>query len=145
MGASNLSFRVSDPDLSFIAANAAIEIDDLINGDSSDLESVALLSQKLRNTVGDGSDSATGNKSFIDPVSSDIFSRAFFTSHNFNISSIDDLYKKVGELADELSSLDSADQNLPNVIRDFCVALSKYSLSIDNHSDDRRNRFPNRR
>jgi len=145
MEQSKQSFHVSDPELAFVAANAAIEIDDLINGETSGLENVSILSEKLKNTLGKGGGSDTGVRSFIDPISTDVFSKAFATSHNFNIGSNDVLYQKIEELADELSSLESSDESLPVIIREFCVALSKYSLAIENSHDERRVKYPYRK
>ncbi len=131
-------FQISDPNLPFLAANAAIEIDDIIKGRSNDLKNARLLVEKIIGSD-EGLDADYGSRSFIDPVASNVISKAFFVSHGASINSHKEYSKALKKIAEELESLLDAGHKPEEGIRKFFVALSQQSLAYQGSFFDIRN------
>jgi hypothetical protein len=138
-------FRATNPELPFIAANAALELDNYIRGISTDLDNLNTLSSMLKESTASEQDIPMGVKRFIDPASSDVFNKAYNASHEQSIESNDDLYKQMAQLAEEMSSIDDTDGELPVVIKNFCIALSEYAMATHSYLDDTQHKHPNRK
>lgn len=129
------SFRAYDSNMPFIAANAAAEVDNLINNRSYKFDYIKKLSELLSKTPDKSpkSGNSRSSVSIMDPLSSTIFERAFEESSNTNLSSFDELNKKIQQLKKEINALIIEDnienQSMLTSLRDFLIALSKYSLS----------------
>ncbi len=124
----NKSLRVTDPDFAFIAASAAAEVDDLIHGRGAMVDNVTRLSQIIGTSVTHGSGQEAAVKTLMDPISSDVFSRAFAASYKYPVSSLDDLAAKASQLSQDLADVNTK-QEMLEVLRDFCVELSKNALA----------------
>ena len=123
-------FSTFDPDLPLIAARAAIEIELLRLGKSTDLSSIHDIAS-LTSLSSGIKGSPNLNRSLVDPVGGSVFARAFSSSLSttptrslaqLEIAS-DSMAKELGEIGPD--SLPSATQL--TTIRDFCAALSRYS------------------
>ena len=122
------SFRVTDPEFPFIAANAALEVDNLINGRRGEVPNLKKLSELLKNAAFRTEQSTKQLKNIMDPVSVDVFQRALFESHNCHLASIQDLAAKAAEVASELESAPTKEDML-DIIKRFCLELSRLSLA----------------
>lgn len=131
-------FQISDPDLPFLAANAAIEIDDIIKGRSNELKNTRLLFEKI-NRSDESLDVDLGTRSFIDPIASDVISKAYIVSHGTSINSHKDYSKALRKIIEELESLLDAGHTPEEAIRRFFVALSQQSLAYQDSLFNSRN------
>ncbi len=120
-------FRVMDPEFAFIAANAAVEVDDIIHGRESTFDNVTRLSDLLKTSVIHEGPQGANLRSLMDPVSTDVFSRALSASRQHAVSSLNELATRTEELSEALAKVQDNEEML-EVLRDFCVALSKYAL-----------------
>lgn len=132
MSGGQARFRVLDPELPILAARAAIQFDRIIAGrpivpgGTDDIKKLAGLFSTP------GYENAAGNqlKSMIDPVSVDVFTRAYSQSIGAKLQSWNDLknaLQKVVELLNK-KEVDNSKEQL-NALRDFCIHLSDYSAS----------------
>jgi len=135
------SFRATDPDFAFIAANAAAEVDNLIHGREAMLENVSMLSKIIGGSIAYEGAQGKTIKNLMDPVTTDVFSRSFTASYKDSVNSLDDLAIKVERLSKELQSVDDKKEKL-EVLRDFCVALSKNALATRRTLHESRMRNP---
>lgn len=82
-----------DPNLSFIASQAAIELDNLILGTSKKLDAVHELALRLKNSAEEISGSTT-MRNLMDPQSIRVFSQAYTETQGESVSTIDELANK---------------------------------------------------
>src|SRR3972149_10414549 len=127
----------SEPQLSSIAVNAAIEIEKLLNEEPSiGLENLNKLSELLSKNydlLPNTDNVAQGNTNFIDPVSSELFRRAINESFDQDVTSHEELYteaKKVIQNFQDFVNDSNLDKSFLKSLRNFCLAISKYSLTI---------------
>lgn len=137
----NKGFRVTDPDFAFIAANAAAEVDNLIHGREEVLENASKLSQIIGGSISYEGAQGKTLKNLMDPVTTDVFSRSFTASYKDSVNSFNDLAAKVEQLSQDLASMDDKQERL-EVLRDFCVALSKNALATRHTLHESRMRNP---
>ncbi len=116
----------TDANIPLLAIEAANELDELVEGRHSSLESVARLAEILKRSF--RLDQAGGrHQSFVDSGTVAVFSQAIDGSAaGERISSIDDLVARAVEIVDALekSAAGNEGQSLKKM-RDFCIALSK--------------------
>lgn len=114
-----------DPNLSFIASRAAIELDNLLLGTSKNLDAVHELARRLKNSAEEISGSTT-MRNLMDPQSIRVFSQAYIETQGETVSTIDELAKKAWNIAGDLdeAKADPQRQTLER-LRAFCVALSR--------------------
>jgi hypothetical protein len=125
---SEQSLNVLDPDLSFLAASAALELDNLLNDSASSLEHVEKLAKLLLSSAGSATATVGDIRMLIDPVSSNVLNRAILESYDVKLSSLKELSKQTSQLSESLkktlSNVVSEKQNLKS-LRDFCLSLSR--------------------
>ena len=124
-------FRATDPNLPFIAANAASELDNVLHKRQTGTDNVEKLSLLLRHSIipeGPG----TSAKSLMDPLSTDVFSREYALSYKHDLTSLEELATKTVELSKGLSEPTNGTSKKETALatmRDFCIALSRYAMS----------------
>jgi hypothetical protein len=137
-------FRVTDSEFPLIAANAALEVDNVIQGQNGSFENVTRLSKLLEKAIIRDTGQVAKVKSLMDPVSTGVFSRAFLKSHKRSLKSLNELAAEAYSLSTQLGSIDGKREML-QAVRDFCVALSKLALASRPAVQHCRLRNPHRR
>lgn len=124
-------FDVADPNMPFLAAKAALELDNLANEKISSLTHVKELAKLLTSSAGVPSGAGSGEaRSLIDPISSNVITRAFLDSYQQSFKSMTELASATLALStnlNEASSDVSSNRELLAQLRDFCLALSRYA------------------
>ena len=130
MSANLSEFTSLDPDLPSIAALAAAEIDDVLRDRHSGLGNVSRLAEVLRASFSESSQSTSGARKLLDPISAGVFTRTFRDAQQSNMNSYEELAKVSLALAEQLkTAADIVDSSLLEGIKSFCLALSKYALA----------------
>ena len=125
--------QVMDPDLPYLASEAAVDIDNLIDRSSEDLNAILRLANKLKNSI-EVEDLSKPPKSLMDPITLTIVGEAFTASRADASSDVNNLLNETKKIAGVLAN--ATGQSEPELInaRDFCIALSKatmaYTISI---------------
>lgn len=137
-------FHVMDPDLAFIAASAAVEVDNLIHGRSAGLENVIELSNLLGDSIVSGNQNGNHIKTLMDPLSTDVFTKAYSASYKSSLHTLEELGEKAAELSKELAGVKTEPDRL-EMLRDFCVELSRYSSATRHTIQQSRVRNPHKK
>ena len=134
-----------DPNLSFIASQAAIELDNLLLGTSKKLDAVHDLALRLKNSAEEISGSTT-MRNLMDPQSIRVFSQAYTETQGESVSTIDELANKAWRIAGDLdeAKADPQRQTLER-LRSFCVALSRIASAQRMAMMDRKPGLPFKR
>lgn len=144
---SQAPLHVIDPDLPFLASKAAIELDNLILGRTSDLKSVNILAEKLRHSF--EIDETNGERrSLLDPTTLTILGEAINKSETQpTVTKEKDLINKAWSIADELLQEKNLkdDSGRLEWARAFCVALSSLTAAYHRSIFDLRPPHPFRR
>lgn len=116
-----------DPHLSFVASQAAIELDNLVLGISTKLDAVKQLAARLKNST-EAVTGSTAKRNLMDPQAIRVFSQAYEETQGESVTTIDELATKAWNIAGDLNDAkaDPTNQNLEK-LRSFCVALSRIS------------------
>lgn len=122
--ATSISFNALDPDLPFLAASAALELDNVLIGTSTSTEHVEQLMATLSSAFSTGQ-SAT--KKFLDPISCTILTRALSESGGSGSAQQSDLTTAISRLSERLEGIKKSSTKKEQVseLRDFFVALSR--------------------
>lgn len=119
-----------DPELPFLAARAAIELDNLLLNRGQKLDAVASLAERLRNSS-TRITNVQRDKALVDLSTVEILSSSVSATEQFSGSTLQDLAAKASEIAANLqtaSERKSADSAIARS-RAFCVALSRCASS----------------
>ena len=139
---------IHDFDMSSLAANAAVELDLLINGENTDLKSVKILGERLESTLEPTSPSPTSPHSpLLDTATETILGQALVAScDQTTVESLESLTQKTLKIAKELSSAKSTSVSKElEWARAFCLALSQSAASYQQLMFNARIPHPNRR
>ncbi len=139
------TMSVLDENLSFLATQAALELDMLIEGRETKLEAVTRLSKVMRSSFKQVSSGGQG--AFMDPATATIVNRAFTDSSLAKLETVDELIERSHELAEELASqVDPKHRNggLPEMKR-FCIALARCSSAYREAVLGHRSKHPYRK
>lgn len=136
-----------DPDLPFLASEAAVDLANLISGDSNDVSTIRQLADRLQNSIKKGS-SGTPSRAIMDPAALVILGGAAAESSSTDPSSrrVDDLLHRAMEMAEFLAS--ESMQQTPGKLKeamDFCVSLSRAAIAYRQSMRDLRPSHPFRR
>lgn len=141
-----LGLRVLDPDLPLLASEAAIDVDNLLAGESVDRTAMRRLSQKLSESI--GRDSTGGVvRSHLDIATLTVLGEAISeTVEKRSLKKVEDLLSKASKIANVLA-YDDPQSNREGLeqARDFCVALSRATVSYIESISDPRPSHPFRR
>ncbi|MBA7515519.1 hypothetical protein ES705_07561 [subsurface metagenome] len=141
------SLRVLDPDLPYLASEAAIEYDNLLLGRKSNFKSVYILAERIRNSFEiDRGNGAT--RSLMDPATLTVLGEAINESQDQpKVNKLADLIKKAFSIADELLKNTNLKDNREELewARTFCLALSRLAAAYHKSIFDLRPQHPFRR
>ena len=117
----NKALRVLDPDLPLLAAEAAIDIDNLLSNRSKDMTAISKLAELLKNSI--KVNSIGFPHSLMDPATLTILSEAL--SHAAGNNKVEGLLSEAVKISTSLSSEDPM-KNTEELekAREFCIALS---------------------
>ncbi|MDI6735554.1 MAG: hypothetical protein QME42_05090 [bacterium] len=138
--------RVLDPDLPFLAAEVAIDVDNLLAGTSEDQTAMRCLADKLLQSTELDSDSGT-TRSQMDLATRTVLGEAVSeTVKKESLKKIEDLLAKANQIAKVLVS-DNPQNNREGLeqARNFCVALSRSAAAYSESIRDLRPSHPFRR
>jgi len=149
MAPSNLNneFRALDPELPFLASEAAVDLSNIISGNSEDIGAIRRLADRLRNSIKKSS-SGEPSCSLMDPATLTILggAAAELSSTDVPLRKVDDLLAKTLEIAEFLSSEEMLEKtDKLEQARDFCVALSRAAIAYRQTIRDLRPSHPFRR
>lgn len=136
---SSNAFRATDPEMPFLAAQAALELDLLAKNKPRGLEHVEKLADMLASIS-----EAGGNYS--DPVSTGVLSRAltgFFASGPETLSDYGTRRREIAEILQHVADGDKE----PRIeqLRDFCLSVSRFSSTSQTDLYGNRQRHPFRK
>lgn len=144
---SNKGLYALDPNLPFLASEAAVDIDNLLSDRlPHDLRAMRLLAERLKNSVKKDRVSST-LCSLMDPVTLTVLGEAMGdTVRTQSLQTVEDLLKEAGKIAVTLSKEDPKEnsQELEQA-RDFCVSLSRAVMTYHKSIRDLRPSHPFRR
>lgn len=132
--------HVLDPALPLLAAEVAVEADNLLAGRSKDRAAMRDLASRLRVLGSDRSDSR------LDWATSTVLGEAVWETFGVDVSEIRDLLERAKSIADSLANADPGkDRSQLEEARDFCVALSRAAAAYSQSIKDLRPPHPFRR
>ncbi len=135
------------PELSSLAADAAVELDLLIVGEITDLEAVKELARCLSQTTQDSISSDTVSRRLaVDTATETVIARAFTVTGDDHATILGNLLQRTQEVARQLSSAtQKADTDSLQWTRAFCLALSESASAYRQNIFNARPRHPYRR
>ncbi len=144
---SNQGLYALDPNLPFLASEAAVDIDNLISDrPPRDLTAMRRLAERLNNSV--VKDSVGGPlRSLMDPVTLTVLGEAMVdTVRSQSLQTIEDLLEEADKIAVTLSK-ENPKENSQEIkqARDFCVSLSRAVMAYHKSIRDLRPSHPFRR
>ena len=139
--------RALDPDLPFLASEAAVDLANLRYGQSQRMEAIHCLANRLRNSIKKDS-SGTVCRSLMDPAALTIVGGAAAESGSRDASSwkVDHLLARAMGIAEFLTSekMQEEDDKLEEAMN-FCAALSRAAIAYRRSIRDLRPSHPFRR
>ncbi len=132
-----MAVNVLDPELPFLASQAAIELDSILNGTGSESSAVHNLAKKLKDSLESASATTNYHALLADTATISVLGQAI----NINlaakqqqpISTVDELSKLTADIADQLSKVNKASSTTGSAelewARAFCLALSRCSAA----------------
>ena len=129
-GVSAPTLQTFDPELSFVAAQAAIELDNLLlRSSDKQLPAVEKLASYLRDSTA-ASVGTAERRNLMDPQTIDVVSRAIDAVGDQTVKTIDDLTSEAWRIANELGAAGGGSgKEIIARLRAFCVALSHVAAS----------------
>ncbi len=122
--------NVLDPDLSFLASNAAVELDLLINGEWTELNAVKELGERLRNSLDKPAPDQPARGLQVDTETEAVLGQAFARAGADPAKVLSDLFRRTEEIAEQLSSAEPAvNRTELEGYRAFCLALSQFAAA----------------
>lgn len=139
--------RALDPDLPFLASEAAVDLANLRYGQSQRLEAIHRLAARLRNSIKKDSSGAP-SRSLMDPAALTIVGGAAAESGSRDPSSwkVNDLLARAMDIAEFLTSEKMKEEHdkLEDAMN-FCAALSRAAIAYRRSIRDLRPSHPFRR
>lgn len=122
-------FRAMDSEIPFLAAQASVEIDNLINESDDSVVLSRQLIGMLVNSIESGSAADSKKQLTIDPVSRNLLNKAYQNTFHKPVNTNDDLQSALKSLMDNVANNDKLADNFLESLRGFFIALSTYALS----------------
>jgi hypothetical protein len=142
----NQGLYALDPNLPFLASEAAVDIDNLLSGRSQDLKAMRSLAERLKNSV--QKDNVGGPlHSLMDPATLTVLGEAMVDAmKSQSLQTIEDLLGEADKIAVSLYKEDPKEKPEELIqARDFCVALSRAVMTYHKSIRDLRPSHPFRR
>lgn len=118
--------NVLDPELSWLASNAAVELDLLIHGEETDLKSVKQLGESFRQTLAAPIAGQPAGRLQVDTETETVLGQAFAQAGDDPGTVLGELFRRTEEIAGQLSSAEPAtERKALEWQRAFCLALSR--------------------
>lgn len=140
---SDQGLRALDPNLPFLASEAAIDIDNLLSNRAEDLTAIETLAKLLTNSMEQG---GTGGppRSLMDPGTLTVLGQALAEARSSQaLQKMEDLLTEAARIAGSLSSHDLKEKpDELERLRDFCVALSRAAVAYHKSIGDLRPSHP---
>lgn len=138
--------NVLDPKLPWLASNAAVELDLLINGGETDLEAVKQLGERLRQTLNKPTADQPARGLQVDTETETILGQAFAQAGADPTTILGELFRRTEEIAGQLSSAAvGTERKALEWQRAFCLALSQSAAAYRQSIFDVRPPHPYRR
>lgn len=142
-----MAVDVLDPDLPFLASRAAVELDAILNGESTEKPSVEKLAERLRESLDEPDSPGAKRGLLIDTATETVLGQALnLADSGRQLSNLEDLRARTGEIAEQLSKPTSGqDSRGLELARAFCLALSRCAAAYRKSVYDIRQPHPFRR
>lgn len=113
-----------DPTLSFLASQAAVELDNMLSQGTHDLEAVQLLGDRLGKST-EAISGSTDRRALMDPATLSIISNAISASRSTQPRTLAEFASEAWKVANDLHG-SSKEQDKRNIekLRTFCVTLA---------------------
>ena len=143
---SNQGLRALDPDLPFLASEAAIDIEILLSGAKEDLSAIRRLAERLNNSIDSGTEDGRP-RSLMDQATLTVLNEAVAEAvRHESLQRVEDLMSEALKIFKLLSDEHLKDnRNALEQARDFCVALSRAAMAYRKSIRDLRPSHPFRR
>jgi len=136
-----------DPDLPFLASEAAIDVENIIAGGRRDLKAIRSLAERVANLNTELSDDKQSSE-YIDPATIAVLGVALKELPGNQMSATTrDLLTDALEIANSMSEdrINTGEKKNLERVRDFCVALSKAAFAYHRSLEDLRPSHPFRK
>lgn len=147
-----MTVNILDPELPFLASQAAVELDNLLNGTGTDSAAVRNLAKRLQASLPSDTATAPHRALLADTATISVLGQAINISrsaeHMLPISSDDELSQRTAEIAGQLSDVDGPlpeDKKVLKWARAFCLALSQCAAAYRRSEFEVRRPHPFRR
>lgn len=129
LATSPATLRLYDPDLPMLAAQAAIELDSLRRGKPIGLSTVNEIANRLLTSFDSTGDN--GKRAAVDSSTFAIVGQALDSAEwSGRLKTTQQLVSEAGQIAKAMNDVtESANPEMIEKIRNFCVALSKYAAA----------------
>jgi hypothetical protein len=144
-----MTVNVLDSELPFLASQAAVEIDSLLNGTYSEITAVKQLAERLNSTLGgDAPSSSQRSLAAAETATVAILGQAWNQSRDKQhpVTNVNELASKTADIADKLAMV-TPGNNDPNLqwMRAYCLALSRCAAAYRKSVFDIQRPHPYRR
>jgi hypothetical protein len=139
---SNHALRALDPDLPFLASEAAIDIDNVLSNGPKDSRATRALYDLLKNSIDLGNTDAPP-RSLMDPATLTVLGEAVAEARRASLQSVEDLLGEAAKIAESLLNEHPTRPELEQA-RDFCLALSRAAVAYRKSIRDMRPSHPYR-
>jgi hypothetical protein len=122
--------QVLDPELPFLASDAAIELDNALSGIRSEFQAVKRIGRLLQSSF-TVVDCASQPRSLVDPATLTVLGDAINqTPKGQRVTTMEELIKEACSIANQLTDPeDDESEDQIKWARDFCVALSRKTIA----------------
>lgn len=135
-----------DPDLSSLASDAAVELDLLINGETTTLGAVRQLGERLQLSLEKPAANQPASGLHVDTETEMVLAQAFTRAGDDPTTILSQLWRRTEQIAERLSAA-SASEERESLRRPlaFCLALSQSAAAFRQLVFEARPPHPNRR
>lgn len=138
------ALRALDPDLPFLASEAAVDLDNLLSHRARNLDAIRRLADRLNHSIEASRTGAT--RSLMDPATLNLLGVAMAQTRTYPSEKVEDVLSQTAKIASRLATVETTqDTTELEQDRDFCVALSEAAASYRRSIQDLRPQHPFRR
>jgi hypothetical protein len=139
--------NVLDPDLSFLASEAAVEIDSFLNGNAEELASVTELAKRLQQSIDRPNNGQAARGLLADTATETVLGQAMnLVDQQHPLKNVNELLARTEKIAEQLSNAATTKQDKElRLSQAFCLALSRCAAAYRKSVHDLRQPHPYRR